>query len=254
MPEVGSTMDLARNLGPVKAVVLTDHQTAGRGRWNRTWEDSHGKSVLMTVVEPFTQRDPNPSSPVPTQLFTLAACIALQAAAHTQKVSICWPNDLVVSEGDDPRKKVGGILVETPDYSAHHDYAKLFGIGINVYPQPTQQTDYPVVSMSELSPSITRHRIVTSVLRLWESMKVDMNTLNSRAVYDHYNHLWRKNSYLLQSNGRIVRIHGIGNNGTEYIEGKVIGSPIGTGLFIETEHGIQEINEFNPQSKVEVVA
>src|SRR5688572_31954297 len=52
--DIGSTnreaADLARAGAPEGVVVVADHQTAGRGRLDRTWEAPPGSSLLLTVL------------------------------------------------------------------------------------------------------------------------------------------------------------------------------------------------------------
>ena len=45
-----STQRLIADDDPEGATVVTDHQTAGRGRLGRIWEDVPGRSILMSVL------------------------------------------------------------------------------------------------------------------------------------------------------------------------------------------------------------
>jgi BirA family transcriptional regulator, biotin operon repressor / biotin---[acetyl-CoA-carboxylase] ligase len=104
---VTSTQDVARTM-PVGSIVVTDHQTAGRGRLERRWESPPGTSLLVSFV-----LEPNP-------VLSLAAGVAA-AEACGPDVRLKWPNDLLLQG-----KKLGGILVETtPDRA-------ICGIGINL--------------------------------------------------------------------------------------------------------------------------
>ena len=104
---VASTQDIARKLA-LGAVVVADHQTAGRGRLERRWEAPPGTALLVSfVLEP---------SPV----LSLAAGVAA-AEACGKPVRLKWPNDLLLHD-----RKLGGILVETTRDRA------ICGIGINL--------------------------------------------------------------------------------------------------------------------------
>jgi BirA family transcriptional regulator, biotin operon repressor / biotin---[acetyl-CoA-carboxylase] ligase len=88
----------------VGGLVVAGHQTAGRGRMDRSWFSVPGASLLFSlVVRPAL--DPSLLGLVP-----LAAGVALCRAARGEGVAarLKWPNDLVV-EG----RKAGGILCET---------------------------------------------------------------------------------------------------------------------------------------------
>jgi len=104
---VASTQDVARAL-PIGAVVVANHQTAGRGRLEHRWEAPPGTALLVSFVLP-----PNP-------LLSLAAGVAA-AEACEQGVRLKWPNDLLLDG-----RKVGGILVEATPAKA------VCGIGVNL--------------------------------------------------------------------------------------------------------------------------
>jgi BirA family biotin operon repressor/biotin-[acetyl-CoA-carboxylase] ligase len=107
LQSVSSTQDAAREL-PIGSVVVTDHQTAGRGRLDRTWESRPGGALLVSFVLP-----PNP-------LLSLAAGVAA-AEACGSGVRLKWPNDLLRGGA-----KLGGILFEATPSKA------ICGIGINL--------------------------------------------------------------------------------------------------------------------------
>jgi BirA family biotin operon repressor/biotin-[acetyl-CoA-carboxylase] ligase len=117
--EVGSTNDVARELALAGAehglVVVADHQTAGRGRFDRRWEAPPGTSLLMSVV---LRRAPARPSPLATVAMALAAGDACGQPA------VKWPNDMVAGE---PARKLGGILAEAVDAEAF-----VVGLGLNL--------------------------------------------------------------------------------------------------------------------------
>ena len=115
--EVGSTNAMARELAaagaPHGTLVTADHQTAGRGRSDRTWQAAPGSSVLMSVVV-------RPADP----LLSLRAAVAV-AEVCGPGAAIKWPNDVLIDG-----RKVCGILVEG---RPQEEWAVL-GIGLNVLP------------------------------------------------------------------------------------------------------------------------
>lgn len=108
---VTSTQDVAREL-PVGSVVVADHQTAGRGRFDRRWEAPAGSALLVSFV-----LEPNP-------LLSLVAGVAA-AEACGPEVRLKWPNDLLLDG-----RKLGGILVEVTRGKA------VCGIGVNLTAAP----------------------------------------------------------------------------------------------------------------------
>ena len=135
-PETTSTnadlLALARSGAPEGVVLVADHQTAGRGRLDRTWEAPPGASLLTSIL--LRPSDP-PRSLAVDQLHLVANAVGIAAAVAARRVSgaevdLKWPNDLVISTADGVRK-VSGILAESILSDGRVD-ALVVGIGINV--------------------------------------------------------------------------------------------------------------------------
>lgn len=123
-PVVASTnalaMQLAQDGSEEGVVVLTDSQTAGKGRQGRRWVDVEGWNVLSsTVLRPLFP---------PYQLVMIASLAVVDAIADTCNVTanIKWPNDVLIRD-----RKVAGILIETSHDRAGHLVA-ILGIGVNI--------------------------------------------------------------------------------------------------------------------------
>lgn len=106
-PEIGSTNDRARELLETDGAgiaVVTDLQTAGRGRRGRTWVSPAGTNLMCSVgLRPrLAARDAG-------WLGVAAALAVREAAAPWATLSVRWPNDLVTADG----LKVAGLLLET---------------------------------------------------------------------------------------------------------------------------------------------
>lgn len=101
-----------------RGCVIADHQTAGRGRLQRSWESDRGNNILLSWVHDWqcSVRD------IPRLTLLLAAEIA-----HELDVYVKWPNDIMTREGH----KIGGILS-----SIHHMgtnmHTVIIGVGLNV--------------------------------------------------------------------------------------------------------------------------
>lgn len=114
---------------PEGLVLVADHQVAGRGRLDRTWEAPPGSSLLVSVLlRPALGPDDG-------FLVTFAAGLAAVEAVHQVAgvtPGLKWPNDLVLV-GDDPRagRKLGGILAEAR-LGASGLEAVVVGMGLNV--------------------------------------------------------------------------------------------------------------------------
>jgi BirA family biotin operon repressor/biotin-[acetyl-CoA-carboxylase] ligase len=91
---------------PEGLIVVTRHQSEGRGRHGRTWWDRPGDSVLASLLlRPELPLDRYP------QLGMAMACAVAEAAERLvpgERFDVKWPND-VLHEG----RKLCGILAET---------------------------------------------------------------------------------------------------------------------------------------------
>lgn len=114
---------LAQEGTPAGTVVLTEEQTAGRGRMSRRWDSAPRKGIWMSVVlrpDIVPQKAPQ---------FTLVAAVAVVRAIDEitgLKADIKWPNDILLDG-----KKCTGILTELQS-DADGIQAMIIGIGLNV--------------------------------------------------------------------------------------------------------------------------
>lgn len=122
--ETGSTnRDLLEEITAARpAVLVTDHQTAGRGTKGRSWFDPPGGSLLLSVRL-------FPTLP-PARLHLLTMALSLAAAQACQQVAavdvgLKWPNDLFVDD-----RKLAGVLAES-SLRAGRVETLVIGIGLN---------------------------------------------------------------------------------------------------------------------------
>ena len=124
LPVVDSTnsraMQLAHEQSEEGVVVLTDSQTAGKGRLGRQWVDVAGCNVLSsTLLRPLFP---------PHLLVMIGPLAVVSAITNTCGVSatIKWPNDVLIGD-----RKVAGILIETT-HDRFGQLVAILGIGVNV--------------------------------------------------------------------------------------------------------------------------
>jgi BirA family biotin operon repressor/biotin-[acetyl-CoA-carboxylase] ligase len=112
-----STQALVDTALPEGAIVVADHQTAGRGRLGRSWEAPPGTALLCSILL-------KPPADRAAPQLSLVAGVAV-ADAIEQVVGLAaqlkWPNDVMLR-----RRKVAGCLAEA------RDGAVVLGIGVNV--------------------------------------------------------------------------------------------------------------------------
>jgi BirA family biotin operon repressor/biotin-[acetyl-CoA-carboxylase] ligase len=143
--ETGSTNDdlvAAAAAGePAGAVLVADHQHAGRGRVGRRWEAPAGSALLMSVlVRPGSEAAVHPHGA--TQAMALAtrqACRNLAGFTPALK----WPNDLLVGD-----RKLAGILAEARAHAGRIE-AVVIGVGLNITwpPEPPPRELAYAISM-----------------------------------------------------------------------------------------------------------
>ena len=141
LPVTGSTNDVAKDLAmrgaPEGTVVVTEEQTAGRGRMGRPWFAPPGTCLLCSILF-------KPDLPLShaTQLTMLCALAAADAIEKTTGLAtqIKWPNDLIVastdSDTDSSRwRKIAGLLTET-EAGGEQLECGVVGLGVNVNVEP----------------------------------------------------------------------------------------------------------------------
>src|SRR5262245_1860399 len=112
-----STQALVDTSLPEGAIVVADHQSAGRGRLGRTWEAPAGKALLVSVLlRPPAERN----APEISLVAGVAVADALERMLGLA-VQLKWPNDVMLR-----RRKVAGCLAEARDATV------VLGIGVNV--------------------------------------------------------------------------------------------------------------------------
>lgn len=153
LPTVESTntlaMQLARERPDEGLVVLTDNQTAGKGRQGRRWVDVPGCNVLLSIVL-------RPSFPphLLVMIASLAVVDAIARVCHDQAQAVIkWPNDVLIEE-----RKVAGILIET-SHDAQGQMLAIIGIGINVNGYIEEVTHY----LAEQAPFVARATTLETV-------------------------------------------------------------------------------------------
>ena len=156
LPTVESTNTLAMQLAYERPeeglVVLTDSQTAGKGRRGRRWVDVPGCNVLMSIL--FRPLFPPHILVMITSLAVVDSIVDICQVATTIK----WPNDVLIED-----RKVAGILIETSHDSSGRIVA-VAGIGVNVNGSIKELAEHasvqvPLTAMATTLESACGHRV-----------------------------------------------------------------------------------------------
>ena len=155
---------LAQDGAPEGTVVISEEQTAGRGRMARPWESAYGTGIWMTII---VRPDVTPQQ---ASSYTLVVAVAISKAIKTLyknvEPAIKWPNDLLING-----KKCTGILTEM---QAEVDcvQALLVGIGINANQMESdfspEIADIATSLRLEAGEEINRAALVATILQYLE--------------------------------------------------------------------------------------
>jgi BirA family biotin operon repressor/biotin-[acetyl-CoA-carboxylase] ligase len=170
IPTIDSTntqaMSLALQGAEEGVVVLTDSQTAGKGRLGRRWFDRSGYNALTsTILHPL----------FPPYLLVMIASLAVVdtiAGICDVDATIKWPNDVLIDE-----RKVAGILIETSRDRAGNMIA-IVGIGVNINGQIAQLVEAESKSLQETATTleaacgheVSRETFIAYLLHTLEAM------------------------------------------------------------------------------------
>ena len=167
---VGSTNSyaatLAREGSRIGSCVWALEQTAGRGRYNRSWVSPRG-NLYCSLILP--EIDPDALAQL-SFVTSLAITLTLNALLQSDyRCQTKWPNDVVVD-----RRKIAGILIE----SVPQRPCCVLGVGVNVLTVP--EGDKPWSALADLS---SRKVVVSDVLDRF------------LAAFDLWYHRWRLHGF-----------------------------------------------------------
>jgi BirA family transcriptional regulator, biotin operon repressor / biotin---[acetyl-CoA-carboxylase] ligase len=165
---------------PAPALLVAEHQVAGRGRAGRVWETPARAALTCSLLtRPLVLRDHLSWLPL---LAGLATVTALRSTLGVHAV-VKWPNDVLVPtdlpaiEGWGSMRKIAGILTE-----ALPDGGVIIGVGINVS-QASEELPVPTAtSLSQVGAATTDRAVIltalaestVSVLRRWNAVGGDV--------------------------------------------------------------------------------
>lgn len=193
VPETGSTnadlLALAADGAADGVVLVSDHQTAGRGRLGRTWEAPPGSSLLVSVlIRPRLD-------PARLHLLTTAAAVAASDACDAVagvRPRLKWPNDLVVAAADGTDRKLAGLLAET-SVVGDDIAAVVVGMGLNVRwttPLPDELAATATALDLETDTPVDREELLVAWLLGLEALLAPLGTDAGReALLLRYRHL-----------------------------------------------------------------
>jgi len=140
--------------------IVADAQSAGRGRYRRTWVSHHG-NLYVSFIFACDEREPRLS-------YSVAVAIAEAIASFGVAPTIKWPNDILVDG-----MKISGTLIE---YSGNY---VIVGIGINIKSNPTVES-YKTTKMENYA-DVSRNDLLQMLMRKLDKwMRADFRAVRAR--------------------------------------------------------------------------
>jgi BirA family transcriptional regulator, biotin operon repressor / biotin---[acetyl-CoA-carboxylase] ligase len=182
-PSVTSTNDTAKKLAKAGetegSVIITEIQSAGKGRLARTWLTPKGNLAMSVILKPPLEYLP--------QLIMIASLSVVYSIKLTCGIDaqIKWPNDILIHG-----KKVCGILIESEVKKNTVNYA-IIGIGINVNFDPSSNPDIATLATSlsnETGNRVSLEDLYSAVLTEMEKLYFQVKT-GMRIHDDWQNHM-----------------------------------------------------------------
>ena len=145
--------------------VMSDQQTAGRGRQGRHWVSEPG-NLFTTVVKRF-RKEAHTLTAI-SLVTALAVKEAIESVTSTElELTLKWPNDILIKSA-----KVSGILIESqktlaPLQTNQHGTDLIIGIGVNLISHPNL-ADKETTNLKEVGFSV-----MPMVLR--DALEINLN-------------------------------------------------------------------------------
>jgi BirA family transcriptional regulator, biotin operon repressor / biotin---[acetyl-CoA-carboxylase] ligase len=148
------------------ALVVANHQTAGRGRYQRAWHDVPGTSLLFSVM--LRIHEQGHGTGFIGMLPAIAIAELLRGSLKLGKrVRLKWPNDVMVSD-----RKVAGILGQR--VMVGNQSLAVVGVGMNVSVLPSDFPDDVREQATSIAAEIgefsQREVLLAAILARWEEL------------------------------------------------------------------------------------
>ncbi len=234
VPQTGSTnadLTVEAQSDPLRArVLVTDEQTAGRGRLDRSWEMEPRGGLMISFYVPW-----------PTSNNAYVIPIALGVAINTaieqsgRAVALKWPNDIVVSDSAGEHlvgKKLGGMLSSSVVVDGEFT-GVVAGLGCNV--------SWPPVDFEELPEAAALHHLPGDPIDV-ESLAGDLISRFdgelTRVVERGSGQLFERYRDRCATLGQLVRVDTSGS----IVEGRATDIDDSGALLVEVDHQQKRID------------
>lgn len=140
-------------------VVITEHQTAGRGRRGRIWLSPFGQNIYLSVLWEFVETNAALSG---LSLVVAIAILRVLKRMGIRDAGLKWPNDIHWHG-----KKLCGILLEMKgEVSGACNVVIGIGLNVNMPDEDTQEISQPWTSLLHITGTpVDRNELTAEVIK-----------------------------------------------------------------------------------------
>lgn len=199
--EIDSTNEYAKNLNQDNVLILTEYQSKGKGRFDKTWSSEKRKNILLSIRKKFDTNE-NADSWIMystcLSIYKTIGDVLHNSGKDDSEIKIKWPNDILLD-----RKKVSGILIETRDRKNF-----VIGIGLNVNEKFSESSNLDAISLCNYSSKeLVREDIISNLISHLEKYLIETDKLK---IFTE----WKSKNFI------------IGNNVNAFIEGRYVDAQV----------------------------
>ena len=132
-------------------IVLSEHQTAGKGRHGKTWHSPESGNIYLSIK--YQARSMVPALSLIVGLLVAEALD--EASGQKINAALKWPNDVLLEN-----KKICGILIESEIEQENIELT--IGIGVN-YSIPKKESWWG--DLGELADMLPREKLINTILK-----------------------------------------------------------------------------------------
>jgi BirA family biotin operon repressor/biotin-[acetyl-CoA-carboxylase] ligase len=163
-------------------ILLADYQTAGRGRFGRSWISPPEEALLFSILLTDLNRE------IPLYIYTFLAAVGVYDGLNSlisgkHKLSLKWPNDILLNNN-----KVCGILVQSKT-SGSVLSRLVIGIGLNVN-QPEgffrDELQHAASLYSTTGKRFDRFLVLTNILRNIDQQLILLREKGAKIIFNKW--------------------------------------------------------------------
>lgn len=163
-------------------LLFAEHQSAGKGRFDRTWITNPEAALAFSLVLIPTEEEQSRLEFF-SALGGLAVCKTLRNH-YSIESQVKYPNDVLING-----KKTSGVLAEA-DWCDGKPSAVILGIGVNVFSGAIPETialNFPTTCISNETPqTINRFQLLAQIIEEIQNLRKILHTTQFVEVWNHH--------------------------------------------------------------------